>query len=146
MTRTILAALVGLATLAGCAGGFSQIAPGMTSTQVNEVMGRGPSNAREFNDGSVAWFYGQDACIRLREDKVVAKEVSEHRGGINTPWVSFEDVRRAQCAPKAEEVDSGQLNVYTPVGVISAPSSVVKEVTQQQPADAGQEQGGTNGL
>ena len=128
----LLSALLLLGTAAGCASGFSRISPGMTSSQVNEVMGRGPSNAREFNDGSVAWFYGADQCVRLREDKVVAKEVSEHRGGIHTPWVTVQNVRRAQCAPQGEEVDSDQINVFTPVGVISAPSSTVKEVTQQK--------------
>lgn len=113
--------LAAFAVLAGCASGFSKISPGMTSHQVNELVGHGPSTARQFQDGSVAWFYGNDQCIRIQDDAVVAKEVTETRGGVHLPWVSISEQRVAQCAPPGEEVDSGQVNIYTPIGVISAP-------------------------
>lgn len=124
--------LVALVGLVGCASGFSKISPGMTSHQVNELVGHGPSRARQFQDGSVAWFYGADQCIRIQDDAVVAKEVTESVKAVQSPWFSVSEQRVAQCAPAGEEVDSNQVNIYTPIGVISTPARNLDPKKQNQ--------------
>ncbi len=123
LVSTLLASLA----LLGCGGsrrasGFPQIAPGMTSQQVYDLMGSGPTQAREFKDGSVAWFYGNNACVRIREDLVVGKELTEQATTVHTPWGGVSQRRVAQCAPPDEAVDSTRTDVYTPIGTFSAPN------------------------
>lgn len=123
LTGTLLVAIAVL----GCGGtrrasGFPQIAPGMTSQQVYDLMGYGPSKAQEFKDGSVAWFYGENACVRLREDLVVAKEVTENTSNVHTPWGGMTQKRVAQCAPAGEAVESSQTRIYTPLGSVNVPT------------------------
>lgn len=122
-SKRLIGSLFAFAGLAGCASGFSKLSPGMTTHQVNETMGRAPSSARQFQDGSIAWFYGADQCIRIQNDAVVAKEVTQSRSGVSAPFFAVSEQRVAQCAPAGEEVDSDRVNIYTPLGVISTPSS-----------------------
>lgn len=121
MNVRILCTLLASTALMGCAhnSGFRQLAPGMTTQQVYDLMGSGPSKAREFKDGSVAWFYGNNACVRIREDLVVAKEVTEENANVWTPWVGVTQQRIAQCAPPDETVDSVRTDVHTPFGTFS---------------------------
>lgn len=128
--KTVVGALMATTLLMGCASGFSRITPGMTSFQVAEVMGHGPSRALEFQDGSVAWFYGADRCVRLRDDVVVGKEVTEYERGLSTPWVNMSQERPAQCAPAEERVDSKRTNIYTPIGVFTSEDSGKRQPAQ----------------
>lgn len=133
--KSLVCALLGSTLLLGCASAFSRITPGMTSFQVAEVMGNGPSRAQEFRDGSVAWFYGADQCVLIRNDVVVGKEVTEHQRGLSTPWVSLSQERPAQCAPAGERMDVTRTNVYTPIGVFTSEDGARKQGAVQQPAD-----------
>lgn len=132
--KPLVSALLGSTLLLGCASAFSQITPGMTSFQVAEVMGNGPSRAQEFQDGSVAWFYGADQCVLIRNDVVVGKEVTEHQRGVSTPWVSMSQVRPAQCAPAGERLNVTRTNVYTPIGVFTSEDAARNRDAVQQPA------------
>ncbi|MBJ6765799.1 hypothetical protein JGU66_34020 [Myxococcaceae bacterium JPH2] len=87
--------------LTGCAstGGFDKLYPGMTAAQVAETMGRGPTQAEPYADGWAAWYYGEDRCVLMRDDKLVGKSVSEERAALNTPVLSVRDTARAQCSP-----------------------------------------------
>ena len=133
--KTVVGALMSTTLLLGCASGFSRITPGMTSFQVTEVMGHGPSRALEFQDGSVAWFYGADRCVRMRDDVVVGKEMTEYERGLSTPWVAMTQEKPAQCAPAEERVETRRTHVHTPIGVFTSQDSAKKQAVEAQPAE-----------
>ncbi|MFP2923808.1 hypothetical protein ACLESO_01070 [Pyxidicoccus sp. 3LG] len=132
---------------AGCAtsGGFDKLYPGMSSQAVVEAMGSGPSRAQEFPDTSTAWYYGEDRCVLMRDDKVVSKATSEDTTSVDTPIVSVRDTSKALCAP--EGYASGEKReqaIDTPFGTIKGdlnPAAAVKKVKgmvtgdKEQPAE-----------
>lgn len=119
---------------AGCAtsGGFDKLYPGMSSQQVVEAMGNGPSRAQEFPDKSTAWYYGEDRCVLMREDKLVSKATSEDTASVDTPIVSVRDTSRALCAPEGyASQEKREQEIETPFGTYKGnidPSAAVKKV------------------
>jgi hypothetical protein len=127
----VSAALVFVAT--GCAtSGFDKLYPGMSSQQVVEAMGSGPSRAQEFPDSSTAWYYGDDRCVLMREDKLVSKATSEENAAINTPIVSVRDTTKALCAPEGYAAqEKREQEIDTPFGTFKGdidPSAAMKKV------------------
>ncbi|ATB32985.1 hypothetical protein [Melittangium boletus] len=95
---------------------FNSVYPGMPSRGVVETMEGGPSRAQEFGDGSTAWYYGDDFCLLLRDDKVVAKDSTQEKVSVNAGVVALKEVQKAQCAPPGTaEVQTEQM-IRTPVG------------------------------
>ncbi len=128
----LTAALALVATGCATSGGFDKLYPGMSSKEVVEAMGTGPSRAQEYPDRSTAWYYGEDRCVLMREDKLVAKATSENTTTVDTPVVSVRDTRKAYCAPEgyAHEQKREQ-EIETPFGTIKGdldPAAAVKKV------------------
>ncbi len=112
MRRFVLLVLAST-TVTACAPGFRAIAPGMDSAQVSSAMGTGPSQVVPYNDGYATWYYGPDQCLLVRNNVVVAKDVTHRRGGISIPGVGGLSVNeRAQCVPPGVQADPNEtLNV-----------------------------------
>ncbi|WP_426752840.1 hypothetical protein [Myxococcus sp. Y35] len=117
MRLPILSAALAL-VFTGCAtSSFEKLYPGMSSHQVVEVMGSGPTRAQEFPDNSTAWYYGEDRCVLMRDDKLVAKATSEDTTTINTPVVSVRDTSKALCAPEGYATqEKREQTIETPFG------------------------------
>ncbi|AKQ65562.1 putative lipoprotein [Myxococcus hansupus] len=117
MRLPILSAALALATVGCATSGFDKLYPGMSSHQVVEAMGSGPSRAQEYPDSSTAWYYGDDRCVLMRDDKLVAKATSEDNATINTPMVSVRDTSKALCAPEGyAAAEQRQQTIETPFG------------------------------
>lgn len=121
--RSVVLLVLGAVVWMGCGGsravrppGFSAVTPGMNSADLTAMMGEGPTSAREFQDGSVAWFYGPNRCVLLREDRVVTKEMTTRERGVSTRWGSMTKETPAQCAPAGERVENTRTQVHTPLG------------------------------
>ncbi|QSQ25250.1 hypothetical protein JY651_10100 [Pyxidicoccus parkwayensis] len=133
MRLLFLSAALAFAT-AGCAtsGGFDKLYPGMSSREVVDAMGHGPTRAQEFPDQSTAWYYGEDRCVLMREDKVVSKATSEDNTSVDTPIVSVRDTSRALCAPEGYAgKEKREQEIDTPFGTYRGnidPSAAVKKV------------------
>jgi hypothetical protein len=113
----ITAALALAATGCASSGGFKQLYPGMTSAQVAETMGRGPTRAQEFADGSSAWYFGEDRCVLMRDDKIVSKATTEENASVDTPLVTVRDTSKALCVPPGYAVQGkSQQEIDTPFG------------------------------
>ena len=129
----LTAAALAFAT-AGCAtsGGFDKLYPGMSSQQVVEAMGQGPSRAQEFPDKSTAWYYGDDRCVLMREDKLVSKATSEDNTAIDVGVVAVRDTTKALCAPEGHaSKEKREQEIDTPFGTYRGnidPSAAVKKV------------------
>ena len=119
MRLPIVSAALALAA-AGCAtSGFDKLYPGMSSHQVVDAMGSGPTRAQEFPDSSTAWYYGEDRCVLMRDDKLVAKATTEDSTTINTPVVSVRDSAKALCAPEGYASSEKREQVIdTPFGTL----------------------------
>ncbi|NMO14053.1 hypothetical protein HPC49_29005 [Pyxidicoccus fallax] len=138
---------------AGCAtSGFDKLYPGMSSHQVVEAMGSGPSRAQEFPDQSTAWYYGEDRCVLMREDKLVSKATSEDTTSIDVGVVAVRDTTKALCAPEGYAAkEKREQEIDTPFGTYRGnidPSAAMKKVKgvvtgQEAPADEKQEQANT---
>lgn len=114
-----LAVALSFVALSGCAttkSRFNQVYPGMSSQEVAQTMEKGPSRAQEFKDGSTAWYYGEDLCVLIRQDKVVAKEQTQARTRVDAVVVSLEDSRKALCAPEGQGEARTEQTIVTPVG------------------------------
>lgn len=88
-------------TLTGCAAGFRGISPGMTSAQVRDSMGDlGPTKVTPYHEGYSSWYYGDDQCLLMKDNVVVSKDVTSHRGGLAIRGVGgFSVAQQAQCSP-----------------------------------------------
>lgn len=119
--RSFFLTLTFAVAASGCSttGGFQKLYPGMTAREVVDAMGQGPTRAHEFPDKSTAWYYGEDRCVLMRDDKLVAKATSKDRIAVDTPVVSIRDTAKAWCAPEgyADEGPS-EHQVETPFGTI----------------------------
>ncbi|MFP2903657.1 hypothetical protein ACLESD_00995 [Pyxidicoccus sp. 3LFB2] len=128
----LTAALAFVATGCATSGGFDKLYPGMSSSQVVEAMGTGPSRAEEFPDKSTAWYYGDDRCVLMREDKLVTKATSTDTTSVDTPFVSMRDTEKALCAPEGHASKAKrEKEIETPFGTIKGdldPSAAVKKV------------------
>jgi len=127
----LLAAAV--AALTGCASSprerFEAIYPGMTQEQVVKSMRSGPSKTREYADGSNAWYYGEDMCVLIREDRVVSKQHSEKRETLSVMGVaSLNETQQAFCAPPGEPAPEAVQKLETPFGSVRNPGAIVDGV------------------
>lgn len=127
----LLAAAV--ATVTGCASGprpnFNAIYPGMTSQQVAQAMQGGPSRAQEFPDGSSAWYYGEDQCVLLREDKVVTKDRTQEKETLAVAGVgAMRETQKAFCAPAGVARPEKDQELDTPFGTVRNPGKLVDGV------------------
>lgn len=127
---------------AGCAtsGGFDKLYPGMSSQQVVEAMGGGPSRAQEFPDQSSAWYYGEDRCVLMRDDKLVSKATSEDKTSIDVGLVSVRDTTKALCAPEGyASQEKREQEIDTPFGTFRGTIDPSKTVNKVKGAVTGQE-------
>lgn len=148
MRFSFLTAALALAAT-GCAtsGGFDKLYPGMSSQQVAETMGTGPSRAQEYPDTSTAWYFGEDRCVLMREDKLVSKATSEETSSLDTPLVSVRDTEKAFCAPEGYAKAKREQEIETPFGTLkgdinsSAAMKKVKGVMtgKDEPAEKSQQ-------
>lgn len=127
----LLAATV--AAITGCASGprpnFNAIYPGMTSQQVVQSMQGGPSKTQEYADGSNAWYYGEDQCVLLREDKVVSKRRTEEKETLSVVGVAaMRETHKAFCAPAGVAAPKAAQELDTPFGTVRNPGAIVDGV------------------
>lgn len=133
MRLSVLTAALAFAA-AGCAtsGGFDKLYPGMSSREVVEAMGDGPTRAQEFPDQSTAWYYGEDRCVLMRDDKVVSKATSKDTTSVDTPIVTVRDTSLALCAPEGyASPEKREQAIDTPFGTYRGnldPSKAVQKV------------------
>ncbi len=133
-----------VAAVAGCASSpkpnFDAIYPGMHSRQVVEAMQGGPSRAQEFGDGSSAWYYGEDQCVLIREDKVVSKERTQENTTVDAVVVSLKNSRKASCAPPGLAKERNEQEIDTPIGTFKGsinPGAIKKKVVDTKNKLAG---------
>ena len=119
LSTRLLVPLLFAAASTGCASlhsRFNSVYPGMSSASVVETMKSGPSRAKEFSDGSTAWYYGEDLCMLMREDKVVAKERTLEKTKVDAVVVALQDSEKAMCAPPGMAETRREQSIRTPVG------------------------------
>jgi hypothetical protein len=108
------------AAITGCASSpkpnFAAIYPGMHSQQVVEAMLSGPSRSQEFSDGSSAWYYGEDQCVLIRDEKVVSKQQTQENTSVDTVVVSLKSSTKATCAPPGMAETKSEQEIDTPIG------------------------------
>ncbi len=108
------------AAVTGCASSpkpdFTAIYPGMHSQQVVQAMQGGPSRSQEFPDGSAAWYYGEDQCVLIREDKVISKQQTQENTSVDAIVVSLKNSTKAVCAPAGMAEAKSEQEIDTPVG------------------------------
>ncbi|HLL04472.1 MAG TPA: hypothetical protein VK539_28065 [Myxococcaceae bacterium] len=108
------------AAITGCASSpkpnFAAVYPGMPSQQVVEAMLGGPSRSQEFSDGSAAWYYGEDQCVLIREDKVISKQQTQENTSVDAVVVSLKNSTKAVCAPAGMAEAKSEQEIETPVG------------------------------
>lgn len=112
-----LAVLVSLTLTAGCASRFRQLYPGMSGAQVASTMESGPTRTEQFEGGYTAWYYGEDQCVLLQEDKVVSKQETQQGTAVNAPIISVRETLRAQCLPPGvERPERREVDINLPGG------------------------------
>ncbi len=116
-------AIVGVFVLSACATSgsrFGKIYPGMTSDQVVQTMGKGPDKTDAFPDNYASWYFGQDACILVQNDKVVGKSVSEEKGVLETfGYGGMSEKKKAECIPPGyKPTNKVERSIETPFGTI----------------------------
>jgi hypothetical protein len=108
------------AAVTGCASSpkpnFNAIYPGMHSQQVVEAMLSGPSRSQEFSDGSAAWYYGEDQCVLIRDEKVISKQQTQENTSVDAFVVSLKNSTKATCAPEGMAEAKHEQEIDTPVG------------------------------
>ena len=118
--RPLLLAAAAVASITGCASSpkpnFASIYPGMHSQQVVQAMQGGPSRSQEFPDGSAAWYYGEDQCVLIREEKVVSKQQTQENTAVDAFVVSVKNSTKATCAPEGMAKARSEQEIDTPVG------------------------------
>ncbi|XXF80802.1 hypothetical protein P2318_13895 [Myxococcaceae bacterium GXIMD 01537] len=130
LAATAAAAAVGCATTPPAPRpNFNAIYPGMTSQQVVQSMLGGPSHTQEYPDGSTAWYYGENRCVLVREDKVVSKDRTEEDTSLAIPGVGgLRTTNKAFCAPAGVAAPKSTKDIDTPFGTIRNADGIVNEV------------------
>ena len=107
--RMLMMAVLAVSAV-GCATGFRGIYPGMNGQEVAEAMGgRGPAEIRSYDQGYASWYYDEDRCVLMKDNLVVAKDVSHDAGGVHVIGVGgFSLKDRAQCVPPGLMADPNQ--------------------------------------
>ncbi len=121
MNRIALVAVALALSLSACAGRrYAQVSPGMTGAQVTQIMTEGPTKVVPYEDQYASWYYSEDYCFLLKDDKVVAKSESENRGSAYAAGVAVRAKELAQCLPPGVQAPtSTQVQVNTPVGTFT---------------------------
>lgn len=109
---------------------FSKIYPGMSSSQVSQVMKRGPFRTEGFKEDYHAWYYGEggDYCVLLHKDNVFSLSRSEVVDSITIdlpvggqgpgPSGSYHVIKKALCIPPGVDREPRtEKVVHTPFGV-----------------------------
>lgn len=114
-----LIALAALSLVAsGCAHVFEKIQPGMSSGEVRaltEPEGVGPSEVVTYPPNAQAWYYGEDRCILLVDDRVVQKNVTKTQNVAVVPGLAHvSQTSKALCAPPGAEAPDNRTNIYVP--------------------------------
>jgi outer membrane protein assembly factor BamE (lipoprotein component of BamABCDE complex) len=108
------------AAITGCASSpkpnFSAVYPGMHSQQVVAAMQGGPTRSQEFSDGSAAWYYGEDQCVLIRDEKVISKQETQENTSVDAVVVSLKNSTKATCAPAGMAEAKSEQEIDTPVG------------------------------
>lgn len=116
MRLVVLAVLVLVAS--GCVHVFERIQPGMTSADVRaltEPEGVGPSEVVSYPPNAQAWYYGEDRCILLVDDRVVQKNVTKTQRVAVVPGIAHvSQTSKAVCAPPGAEAPDNRTNIYVP--------------------------------
>jgi hypothetical protein len=97
--------------------GFQYIYPGMTRNEVVDTMGKGPSEAVNYEAGYVAWFYGKDKCVLLLEGEVVSKEVTQTKTNMSAFGLKAKERILAECAPPGQRSGTKEQSIKTPFGI-----------------------------
>lgn len=95
--------LAGVPLLTGCAAGFRRLQPGMSTSQVVEVMRREPTRTEPFDQGYLAWYYGEDSCLLLKEGTVISLQESQELVPVLTPVGVVDERVLPQCLPPGVE-------------------------------------------
>lgn len=117
MKRVVSAGLLAVITT-GCAHVFERIQPGMTSADVRaltEPEGVGPSEVVTYPPNAQAWYYGEDRCILLVDDRVVQKNLTKTQAVAVVPGVAaVSQTSKALCAPPGAEAPDNRTNIFVP--------------------------------
>ena len=137
MRLRLLVLATATAAASGCAStpkpDFQAIYPGMHSRQVVEAMHGGPSRAQEFGDGSSAWYYGDDRCVLIRDEKVVSKQQTQESTSVDAVVVSVKNSTKASCAPAGMAEARSEQEIVTPVGTFKGridPGAIKEKVKE----------------
>lgn len=102
----------------GCVHVFERIQPGMTSAEVRaltEPEGVGPSEVVTYPPNAQAWYYGEDRCILLVDDRVVQKNVTKTQSVAVVPGIAHvSQTSKALCAPPGVEAPDNRTNIFVP--------------------------------
>jgi hypothetical protein len=114
-----LTLLVAVVSFPSCTSHFARVGPGMTVGEVTEVMHRQPSRIEQHAEGYSAWYYDQDRCILLKDDRVVGKAEEVDQASVGTPFGGLVVTRPAVCAPPFEaQTANSNVRLYLPSTVI----------------------------
>ncbi len=82
----------------------------MNGQEVAQAMGgRGPMEIRLYEQGYASWYYDEDRCVLMKDNLVMAKDVSREEVGANVVGVGGFSIRqRAQCLPPGVMADPNQ--------------------------------------
>ena len=99
-----------------CVPGFRAIYPGMSSGQVAEAMGNGPTQVTPYENGYSSWFFNDDRCVLLKDNVVVSKATSHNQGGVHVAGIGGISFKQpAQCLPPGMQADpTTTINVGLP--------------------------------
>ena len=119
-TTLILGVAFLLVSCASSGKKFAKIYPGMTVEQVGTVMETGPSQVQTLSDGYASWYYGEDRCLLMKDEKVISKDQSKDDGGIEIFGIGGARQRRlAECvAPGQERTKKIERSIETPWGTM----------------------------
>lgn len=97
---------------------FSRVYPGMSQPEVNKVMGKAPSKVEPFSDNYAAWYYDENHCLLLKDEKVLSKAQSEEKGSLEIFGLGGAGLKRlAQCLPPGQtQKEKVQRKIETPFG------------------------------
>lgn len=112
--------LGGVFLVCACAGGFQAIYPGMTVPEVNHAMKNGPTRIEQLSGGYSSWYYGEDQCLLMKDEKVASKDQSQEKGGLSVFGIGGAKERRlAECVPPGQErAKKVERSVETPWGTV----------------------------
>jgi hypothetical protein len=99
---------------------FGKLYPGMTSDQVVQTMEKGPSKVEQFPEGYASWYYGENHCLLMKEEKIITKSQTEEKEVIGIPELGgMKEKKKAECIPPyMKSAKKVEREVETPFGTI----------------------------